>query len=402
MRCRFRLPATAGNTKRAEGRRRKVLDLERSQHRQPATRPRRSWTILHTEFSKGWGGQEMRTVEEARLVAARGHRVILVARPECRILPHAQAAGLPTHALGMRHSADLTAVLGLCRLLRRERADLINTHSSVDSWLGAFAARITRVKLVRTRHVSIPIRKNPLNFVHRMPDAMITTGESVRRRILADGILPAERVISIPTGIDVERFAPGPDDGDLRRRLAIPAGAPVIAMVAVLREKKRHDVLLRAVALLRNRFDPHCLLAGEGSRREAIERLRADLGLESRVFLLGHQEDVRPVLRAASVVVSASAGMEGVPQALIQALAMERPVVATDDGSVSELIEHERTGLLVPLDRPEALAAAVERLLVDRAEAARLAAQGRAHVLAHYSDERMAARVIELYEKLLS
>lgn len=344
----------------------------------------------------------MRTVEEARLVAARGHRAVIVARPECQILPRAEAAGLPTRALEMHRSVDPVAVLGLCRVIRREGADLVNTHSSIDSWIGAFAARLTGVKLIRTRHVSIPIRKNPLNFVHRMPDAMITTGEGVRRLILADGILPAERVISIPTGVDVERFAPAPDDGELRRRLGIPAKAPVVATIAVLRAKKRHDVLLRAVALLADRFDLYCLLAGEGSGRAAIESLRADLGLDGRVILLGHQEDVRPALRAANVAVSSSAGMEGVPQALVQALAMGRPVVATDDGGVAELIEDGRTGLLVPVNRPEALADAIATLLADPERANDLAARGRDRVLESFSAARMADRVLALYEKLLS
>ncbi len=116
------------------------------------------FTIVHTEWSKGWGGQEIRIFNEAAGVTARGHRVLIVARPECQILTRAQAVGLPTHALPMRNGFDVRAIAGLARIIRHERVDIVNTHSSVDSWVGALAAKLTRAKLIRTRHLSAPFR----------------------------------------------------------------------------------------------------------------------------------------------------------------------------------------------------------------------------------------------------
>jgi len=362
----------------------------------------RRLTVVHTECSKGWGGQEIRIVAEARGVAARGHRVVVVARPEGRLLGRARESGLPVQALRMRNGFDLAAIAALSRILRGEKADVVNTHSSIDAWIGAFAAKLTGVALVRTRHVSIPIRRHPLNFVHRMPDAVITTGEAVRLRLVADLGLPAQRVVSIPTGIDTEFFRPQPRPEELRERLAIPPGATLVASVAVLRQKKRHDILLRAVEQLRRSRDVHCVLAGEGSQRQAIESMARDLDLGDRVHLLGHVEDVRAVLNGADVVVSTSSGMEGVPQALIQALAMTRAVVATDDGAVRELIEDGRTGLLVPPDRPQAVADAVERFLCDPGLARECGRMGREHVLRRYSQDDMVDRVLRLYESVLA
>ena len=127
-----------------------------------------------------------------------------------------------------------------------------------------------------------------------------------------------------------------------------------------------------------------------------------DLDLGDRVHLLGHVEDVRAVLNGADVVVSTSSGMEGVPQALIQALAMTRAVVATDDGAVRELIEDGRTGLLVPPDRPQAVAEAVERFLRDPGLARECGRMGREHVLRRYSQDDMVDRVLRLYESVLA
>jgi glycosyltransferase involved in cell wall biosynthesis len=366
--------------------------------------------ILHTEWSTGWGGQEIRIVSEARGVASRGHRVVIVACPECQILTHARAAGLSTRELPMRHGFDLRAIARLCRIIRDERADIVNTHSSVDSWVGAFAAKLTRVKLVRTRHLSKPWSRHFLNVVHRMPDAIMTTGEAIRQQLIEQNGLNPSTVVSVPTGIDVADFSPRPCADAFKTGLGLPPAARIITNIAVLRRWKRQDVLIDAAALLRDRPDVHVLIAGrgglyipgEGGLRVALEGQIERLGLGGRVRLLGHVDDVRPLLSCSDVVVSSSGSHEGVPQSLAQALAMMRPVVATDAGSTRELIVHEQTGLLVPPNDPAALAAAIDRFLSDPALAQRCGERGREHVVAHYSFQHMIDLVLDLYGQLLS
>lgn len=342
----------------------------------------------------------MRTVSEAIGVAERGHRVVIVASPGAQILERAAAAGLPGHALRMRNAFDPLAIARLVGLIRRERADIVNTHSSIDSWVGAFAAKLAGVKLVRTRHLSAPISRNPLNFVHRLPDAIITTGESTRQRLQTYNRLRPRILESIPTGVDCQAFRPRPRTPDVRRLLGLPAEATVLTKVAVLRRLKRHDVLVEAAALLRNRAGLFFVLVGEGSQREAIEESIRSLGLQHRFKLLGHVEDIRPVLAATDVLVSSS-DTEGVPQAAAQAMAMEVPVVHTDVGSVGELIRDGVTGLLVPPGDPVALARALARLLDSPELARQCARRGREHVVRHHSREKMVERVLDVYERLL-
>ena len=358
--------------------------------------------IVHTEWSDAWGGQELRIIGEARGVAAHGHRVVIVARPGAQILSLAATAGLPTRALQMRQAFDLRAVIGLCRIIRAEHADIVNTHSSVDSWIGAFAAKLTGKKLVRTRHLSKPLSGHVLNFVHRMPDLVITTGESIRQQLIEQTGLKPQVVVSVPTGIDVERFSPQPCASTFKTSLGLPADARIVANIAVLRPFKRHDVLVNAAALLRDRLGVHVLIAGEGGQRPAIEQLVRSLGLDECVRLLGHVDDVRPLLSCSDVVVLSSGSHEGVSQALMQALAMARPVVATDVGATAELIVHERTGLLVPPNDPAALAMAIERMLREPSFARECGAAGRQHVVDHYSEGEMIDRVLALYERLLT
>jgi glycosyltransferase involved in cell wall biosynthesis len=357
-------------------------------------------TVVHTEWSTGWGGQEMRIINEARGVAERGHRVVIVAQPGAHILAQARAAGLPTAELAMRHGFDARAIARLRRIIRNERADIVNTHSSIDSWIGAFAAKLGGVKLVRTRHLSKPLSRHPLNFVHRLPDAIITTGEAIRQQLIEQNGLRPDAVVSVPTGVDIEHFSPRPCASEFKAALRLPPDARIIANVAVLRRFKRQDVLVSAAALLREPPEVYVLIAGEGSGRAGIEQLMQTLGLTHRIRLLGHVGDIRPLLSCSDVVVSSSGSHEGVPQSLAQALAMARPVAATDVGSTGELIVHEQTGLLVPPNEPGALAAAIQRLLREPSFAQQCGERGRAHVLAHYSYERMIERVLTLYESL--
>lgn len=362
-----------------------------------------TYTILHTEYADGWGGQEMRIVSEARALAARGHRLLIAARPEAQILLRAERAGLTAVRLPMRGNLDPLAIARLIALLRRERVDILNTHSSIDAWIGGLAARLTGTVLVRTRHVSKRVRAHPFNAVHRWPAMTITTGEALRRQFIADVGLPPARVISIPTGVDLEHFAIRGADARaaLRGQLGLPDNAQIVATIAVLRRAKRHALLLQVAARLCTDPDVYFVFAGEGSQRQPLEAEIARLGLQGRVLLLGHCEDVRPVIAGADVIVSASSGMEGVPQALLQAMAMERPVVATADGAIAEIVRDHDTGLLVPAEDVDRLAAAVERMLTDGRQASACARAGRALVATQYSLTAMTDAVEQVYAQLM-
>jgi glycosyltransferase involved in cell wall biosynthesis len=362
----------------------------------------RKLTIFHTEWSDGWGGQEIRIVEEARGVAERGHRVVVAARPHCRILAKAREAGLETRQLEMQRAFDGRAVRRLGDMLRQERADILVTHSSPDSWIGAFAAKRAGVKLVRTRHLSSKVPTHPLNIIYRLPDAVVTTGESVRRQLIEHSRLREDRVVSIPTGVDLEKFSPRPPDLAAKRRLGLPEGCKVATIVAVLRRFKRHELFLEAARTLSKKHkDYKFLIVGDGPRRADIEQAIGEYHLTECVLMTGHLDDVRPVLSFSDVVVLSSGWGEGVPQALAQALAMARPAVATDVGSVSELVRDGQTGLLVPKEDAEALAAAMERMVHQTEFASACGRRARQHVVENFSREKMITDTLALYERLM-
>ncbi|MEW5725367.1 MAG: glycosyltransferase [Thermodesulfobacteriota bacterium] len=360
------------------------------------------FNVLHTEWSDGWGGQEMRILLDAQVLTGLGHRVTILTVPDGGIAQKARAAGVPVLECPMRHAFSLPALYRLTRLFLREGYDVINTHSSVDSWLASMAARLARRPvLVRTRHLSVPLHHHALNFVYRMPDGFVATAELIRRDLIERLGLDPRRVVSIPTGVDLARFDPGLDPGPVRRELGLAAEHRVVTMLAVLRSWKRHEVFLEAAARLApRRPDLRFLIVGEGPRRGAITSRIEELGLQDRVFLTGHRADVPEVLAATQVCVLTSESSEGVPQSVLQAQAMAKPVAATAAGGIPEVVEHEKTGLLCPVNEAGAVAAAIARLLDDSGLAGALGRNARRQVERRFSQEAMAGATVEFYGRL--
>ncbi|MGZ8429697.1 MAG: glycosyltransferase family 4 protein [Candidatus Deferrimicrobiaceae bacterium] len=361
-----------------------------------------SWTIVHTEWSSGFGGQEHRILIESREMTRRGHRVLVACPPDAALGPKARDAGIPVTEIPIRAALDPAAVASLARLFRREGATVVNTHSGKDSWVGSMAAKIAGVPLLlRTRHISLPVRRTFYNAIWRWPDGYITTGEPIREHLIRQGI-PADRVVSIPTGVDVDRFSPSVSGEAVRRELGIPPGQRVVSVIGVLRSWKRIDLFVEIAEILA-REEPalRFLVVGEGPQEKNIRRKIDELGVGGRVLLLGHRDDVPEILAASDAMVMTSM-KEGLPQVVLQALAMERPVVASPVGAIPEAVTHGETGLLCPPGEAGGFVAAIRSLLHDPALGRRLGAAGRRRILERHSATAMGEMTEAFYRHLAS
>jgi glycosyltransferase involved in cell wall biosynthesis len=344
--------------------------------------------LLHTEASCGWGGQELRVLGEAQGMRQRGHEVWIAAPAESRIYAAALEREMPAAPLPIG-SKGLAGVFSLRAFLVDHGIELINTHSSTDAWLAALARMGLRnaPPMVRTRHISAPIPRNILSgWLYRSASAhLVTTGQALRAQVSADAGVAPERVTSVPTGVDLAHFRPG-DRQDARAALGLPAGAFIVAIVATLRSWKGHADLVDAVARLP---DAHLAIVGDGPGRDNLRAQAGRTDLGSRIVFAGHQEDVLPWLLAADVLALPSYANEGIPQALMQAMACGLPVVTTHVGAIGEIVADGVQGLVVPPRDVERLAAAIERLRADPALRDRLGAAGLAQAREHFSMERM-------------
>ena len=364
-------------------------------------------SIAHTEASTGWGGQEIRVLTEAAGFVARGHRAVVYAAPGARILAEAPRFGVTAIALPIGEKRPRGA-RAMIRTLAQERIDVVNSHSSTDTWLAAIACRWLdlrrrpRPALVRTRHVSIPVPNDAMTrwLYRRATQRIVTTGEALRAQLIRDNGVDPARIDSVPTGIDASRFEPR-DRAGARRALGFAPDAPLVGIVATLRSWKGHRFLVDALARLRH-GNARLAIVGDGPQRAALEAQVDRLGLRPRVTFAGQQDDVAPWLAALDVFALPSYANEGVPQALLQAMLAGVPCVTTAAGAIPEIARDGDTARIVAAEDAGALAAGIDALLDDPATASACAARARAFVLPRFGLDTMLDRMEAVFRRALA
>jgi glycosyltransferase involved in cell wall biosynthesis len=310
---------------------------------------------------------------------------------------------------------DLRHLKRLADAFRHGRFDVIHTHSSKAGALGRSAARLTAraAKLVHTPHTfafnfaeQFSARKRALFLaierrLGRVTDRLVHVSESERREGLELEIVPPERAVVIPNGIDPAAYR-GRDRARVRRELGIADDVPLIGAVGLLNEAKGHSFLVAAMRELAARGSrAQCVIVGEGALRSSLERQIEESGLGDRVRLLGYRTDVPDVLAALDAFAMPSL-WEGMPYGVLEALASSLPVVASDVNGCRDLVRDGVTGILAPPRDSAALARGLERVLADRALARSLAAAGCERVATEYSLATMIDRYVALFRALVA
>lgn len=335
----------------------------------------------------------------------RGHRITVVTPPEAMLLPAAQKMGLPvvTLPVGAKRLSALMALRHWLALHGRG-FDVINMHSSTDSWLSALACRTLHgmPPLVRTRHVSTAIHNTlPTRWLYLRATAhIVTAGEALRQQLHRDNRFPLEHMTSVPTGIDLTRFRPR-EQAAARRELEI-ASTPILGIVATLRDWKGHAYLLEAFSKLRARFPAWQLLViGDGPQRGKIEQQIQRLHLNDCVRLVGNQDNVEQWLNALDLFVLPSYGEEGVPQGIMQAMACGLAVVSTPVGAIREAVVDSETGILVEPMNTDALAEGLARLMTDAALRRQMGEAGQRHAQTHFGIDRMLDKMETIFYRFV-
>lgn len=312
---------------------------------------------------------------------------------------------------------DLHALRDLVRHFRAFKPDIVDTHLSKAGILGRLAARMTGVPAtIHTFHVNIfdgyawnsPERALYLGlerFCARSTSRLISLSDELGDELLALGIGSQAQWRTVRLGLELDSFEATPEQRTrealaLRRELKVGASAPLVGAVARLAPVKGLKFLLDAAPLiLQSVPDTHFVVAGDGAGRARLELQARELGLARRVHFLGLRADVAALYRAFDCLVLPSL-QEGTPVSIIEALAAQTPVVASDVGGVSLLIGHKRSGLLVPPRDPNALAGAVVRALCFPSLAREWAREGQAAMRRGWSVERLIEDHRALYEEL--
>ncbi len=362
--------------------------------------------LVVDQFPRTLGGGERIVLKLAALLPQYGYRASILTffvHPESAAL---QSAPCPVYLLPLQRTYDLNALraaLHLKRFLEDQHVQIVQTFfESSDLWAGLVAKATSSAKLIWSRRDMGILRAHKHQLAYRlmapMPDAVFAVSELVRQHsIQVDRIDPA-RVQTIHNGLNLESWV-------ATQRAPRQSGELVVTTVGNIRHVKGHDVFIKAAALIAGRIPSVSFsIAGEVLELEyyaQLQNLIRDLGLSGRFHFSGGVTDLRAHLAAADIFVLPSRS-EGFSNAIVEAMAASLPVVATAVGGNAEALQDGVSGLIVPPEDPEALAAAILSLIEDPARRARMGAAGRRIVEEKFTTHAMLSKITVKYAELLA
>jgi sugar transferase (PEP-CTERM/EpsH1 system associated) len=312
-----------------------------------------------------------------------------------------QAAGVPVHLVGRRPGFDWRLVPRLYRLFRRERVTVVQTHHLAPLIYGALAARLAGAILIHVEHERFtfahPTARRRLRRLARLCHRIVVVGEDIRDYFVERVGIPAAKLVVIENGVDTRRFPTTPRQS--RAALGLPAEDRLIGHVARLDPAKDQATLLAAFqTLAQTHSGVRLVLVGDGALRANLEELAQTLGIAKIVTFLGARSDVAELLPHFDAFALSSVN-EGLPVALLEAMAAGRPVAATAVGEIPALLGRD-AGLCVPPGKPGALAEALGLLLERPEQGATMGAAARRRVEERFDLRATVRRYEAVYASL--
>jgi len=362
-------------------------------------------TILHTEWSDGWGGQEIRILAESIALIKKGYRVIIAAKPNSQLLARAKDAQVRVLPIKMNKGLNIMAILKLFFFIKKEAVSIVHTHSSVDSRTAGIAGKLARIKVVRSRHISIPVSKSRLTWFQYMvlADRLITSGKFIKDMLVKENKMLPDRIVSAPAGVDENLFRPDGKKSLDREVIGLKKENFVVGMVSVLRSWKGHEFVIRAISSLIKKIpNIHLLIVGDGPVRKDIINLIEELKLQDCVTLSGHQVDPVPFYQEMDVVILPSYAGEATSQTLPQAMLMNKPVISTNIGGLAEVVIDRKTGLVVEPKDTRSIYEAILEIYTNKDLREKMKSNARQHALKNFTFNQMIKTTEDVYLDLLN
>jgi glycosyltransferase involved in cell wall biosynthesis len=368
--------------------------------------------ILQTCYSPAWGGLEIQALEVCLRLLRRGHQVTLSCQPGTRLAHEAAHHNVPLLPHAVRGYIHPIIVIRLATQLRRGTIDLIHCQHSRDiaTVVPAMLLSGRRRPILLSKRVGSYINKKDIfhRLTHRYISRILAISDVIHRNVLETLPIPPERVLTLHDAIDTARFSSkNTHRSTIRHQFSIDDTTLLVGFVGRCSPGKGHEEFLRAAAILKPRFpDVRYLAVGEASYGEEqyaarIRRLAVEFGVDDVVTFVGFREDI-PDIMAAFDVFAFPSHAEAFGVVLIEAMAMELPVVSTNCDGVLDIVVEGETGLMVPPRNAEEFARCLGSLLEDPVLRRQLGKAGRVRVLNIFDQQKQITRLEQIYRDLLS
>ncbi|MFN0150772.1 MAG: glycosyltransferase [bacterium] len=359
--------------------------------------------LLQVNTTPGWRGGEGQTYFLCRGLVERGHDVLLAAAPKDELFRRASQAGVAARGVRIRGDGDVFGIAALGAIVAGFRPHLIHLHTSrahAAGWTLSFA--FPRIPLVVSRRVDFAPARDALTRSKYMSRVARYIAVSDRvAEVLAESGVDRRRIRRVYSGVPPRARTSTSARDALRASLGLAPDSIAIGTVGALAEHKDPMTLLAAFARVRSRHArARLLFFGDGELREGLLREAARTGLADSVILAGFRDDPLDCISALDIFVAPSY-LEGLNTSLLDAMSLELPIVAARAGGMPELVSDAETGLLATARDAASIADAIERLMLDAALAARLAAAAKSRAAA-FSETRMIDETLDVYEEVLA
>lgn len=356
--------------------------------------------ILHLITGLEIGGAEMMMLKTLpRMQSDFNNRV-------CCIMGHGpmgeklEAAGIPVYYLNLRNIFDLAVIIRFKKIARDFQPDILATYLIHADLFGRILGKIfgikkivcsVRVKLVQAKYL-------PLLFLDALTSPLVThyhfNSQTVADMYHKFFFLPKSKIIVIPNGLEIEKYSIPIDAHAKKRELGIPQDKIVIGCVAKLRQQKGHKYLMSAFAeVFKNNQNIFLLLAGDGDERKNIEKQIKDFNIQNSALLLGNRNDIPELLQVIDIFVLPTL-FEGMSNALMEAMAAGKPIIATDIPENKELIINNISGILASAKNPKSIADSIRELIVNKTQAQNIASRAKKEALERFSLENITQKMI--------
>jgi glycosyltransferase involved in cell wall biosynthesis len=368
------------------------------------------YKILHTTCHTEWGGLERRIFNESVWMKENGHTVIIVAPKDTPLFINAKDHGFKVYPMEFKRLGVMKDYRFLKQIFSNEHPDIVNTHGNKDSKIALPAAKKAGVPLrILSRHISAHVRNSWYNrmLYKKWSHYIFTTAGYTTRHLKKRFKLKDMQIFSMPSGIRVPDTLLDKDQA--RQALAgefnLDPETRFVGFVGRVSKDKGVSFLLKAFKIIQPKLArTHVVIVGDGpdTYRDVLRKEAKTLGIEAYVHFTGFKEDVWPFYRAMDCSILPSRNIrgvpfEGVPQALLEAMAAECPVVGSKSGGIMDIIEHEKTGLLSDPESAEDLAEKILQTLDGQARTLERVQTAKEHVLKHHTLDMMGRNIIRIY-----
>jgi glycosyltransferase involved in cell wall biosynthesis len=303
------------------------------------------------------------------------------------------------------HSYDPTILLQIRRIVQMEKIDIIHTHEVRSDAVGLTCAKLCRIPVVTTLHgwIANNIKGRVLTrldkSVLRFFDHVIAVSDKIREAALLSGV-KEDRVSVLHNALIIEDYCPNRKNREFRKEISVSDKCLLIGNIGRLSpEKGQADFIKAASLVLKERKDVKFVLIGKGDDEVGLKELTQELEITHEVIFAGYRDDMQNIYNSLDLVVQSSY-TEGMPNVILESLAMEVPVIASDVGGTAEVVDNNETGLLMPPGKPEEIAEKILLFIHDRNMFGEMAKKGRRHVEANFNFDARTKKLSFIYDRV--